>query len=375
MNRLFLPSTEVGPAAVVLPAPKRACVPLAGHSPKVACGWKIARGQLLAEAALPGQGDVHAPMAGTVEQVDKWSVCVEVQGESSVEPVDISALRGGALRAILQRLGVDVAGLVRANALVVNGLNPEPGITSAELLLRDYAPTLQAGLDLARRAMGASVCVLALRQGVAASLEGCDTRSVPAAYPHTLDPLVIKAVTGRENPGGVAALSAHDLFCLGRVAGTGLPCERTVLTAGGRNYEVLVGTPLSEVLAAAGLEVRDGDRVVQGGVMRGFAARSLAQGIDKGVYGLTVVPAGGHASVTDAPCMECGRCVRICPSRVDPGLLSGCAEFGLLKRAVDNNIDACMECGLCAYVCPTRRPVLQYIRLAKQQLRELAEAV
>lgn len=375
MNRMFLPATDPGPAAIVLPAPGRVCVPLAGHSPKVSCGQKVARGQMLAEAILPGRGDAHAPVAGVVEQMDKWSACLVAQGEAAVEPVDLSALEGGALRTTLQRLGVDVANLARANTLVINGLNPEPGITSAELLLRDFASTLQAGLDLARRVMGASVCVLALRQGVAVSLAGCDTRSVPAVYPQTLDPLVIKAVTGKESPEGVAALSAHDLFCLGRVAETGLPCERTVLTVGGRNFGVLVGTPLSDVLAAVGLSVRDGDRVVQGGIMRGFAARSLAQGVDKGIYGLTVVPAGGHASVTDAPCMECGRCVRICPSRVDPGLLSGCAEFGLLKQAVDHHIDACMECGLCAYVCPTHRPVLQYIRLAKQQLRELAEAV
>ncbi|EGJ50030.1 electron transport complex protein RnfC [Desulfocurvibacter africanus] len=375
MNRMFSPSTDPGPAAMALPAPVRACVPLAGHAPRVSCGQAVTKGQLVAEALEPGLGDAHAPVAGKVDLVDKWNVCVVAQGEARAEPVDLAALEGGTLRAVLRSLGVDIAPLAVINTLVINGLNSESGVTSAELLLRDFAPTLQAGLDLARRVMGASVCVLALRQGVAASLAGCDTRSVPAVYPQTLDPLVIKAVTGKENPEGVAALSVHELFCLGQVAETGLPCDRTVLTVGERNFLVVVGTPVSEVLAAAGLDARDGDRVVLDGLFRGFTARSLGQGVDKGVYGLSVVPAGAHAPVTDAPCMECGKCVRICPSRVDPGLLSGCAEFGLLKQAVDNYIDACMECGLCAYVCPTHRPVLQYIRLAKQQLREVAESV
>lgn len=375
MNRTFLPATDPGPAATVLPAPARACVPLAGHAPKVARGQAVARGQLLAEALQAGMGDAHAPVAGTVDQVDAFGICIAAQGQAVAEPTDISALEGEALREALRGLGIDTARLAKADTLVVNGLNPEPGVTSAEVLLRDHAPTLSAGLELARRVMGAAVCVLALRQGVTASLPGCDTIAVDATYPRSLDPLVIKAVTGRENPAGVAALSVHELFCLGQVAGTGLPCERTVLTVNGRAFEVVVGTPVSDVLAAAGLSVRDGDRVVLDGLLRGFAARSLAQGVDKGVHALSVVPAGTYAPVTDAPCMECGKCVRICPSRVDPGLLSGCAEFGLLKQAVDHYIDACMECGLCAYVCPTRRPVLQYIRLAKQQIRELAEAV
>lgn len=375
MNKFFAPATDPGPAATVLPAPARACVPLAGHAPKVSQGQDVARGQLLAEALLPGLGHAHAPVAGKIDHVDEWSVCITALSEASEEPADLSGLEGGALREALRGLGVDTDLLSEADTLVVNGLNPEPGVTSAELLLRDQSATLQAGLDLARRVTRAAVCALALRQGLAASLSGCDTVAVDAAYPRCLDPLVVKAVTGRENPSGVTVLSVHDLFCLGQVAETGLPCERTVLTAGDRNFEVRVGTPVSDVLAAAGLSARDGDRVVQGGLMRGFAARSLSQGVDKGVYGLNVVPAGAHAPVTDAPCMECGRCVRICPSRVDPGLLSGFAEFGLLKQAADHYIDACMECGLCAYVCPSRRPVLQYIRLAKQQLRELAEAV
>ena len=31
----------------------------------------------------------------------------------------------------------------------------------------------------------------------------------------------------------------------------------------------------------------------------------------------------------------------------------------------------CLECGLCGYVCIARRPVLQYIRLAKRKLAEM----
>ena len=33
-------------------------------------------------------------------------------------------------------------------------------------------------------------------------------------------------------------------------------------------------------------------------------------------------------------------------------------------------MEQCLECGLCGYVCIARRPVLQYIRLAKHKLAD-----
>ena len=49
-------------------------------------------------------------------------------------------------------------------------------------------------------------------------------------------------------------------------------------------------------------------------------------------------------------------------------MLSRYAEFARYDKCVKEHIDACMECGLCGYVCLARRPVLQYIRLAKHKL-------
>ena len=43
-------------------------------------------------------------------------------------------------------------------------------------------------------------------------------------------------------------------------------------------------------------------------------------------------------------------------------------EFELFDRTAELDIDDCFECGLCAAVCTARRPLLQYIRLAKAGL-------
>jgi len=63
--------------------------------------------------------------------------------------------------------------------------------------------------------------------------------------------------------------------------------------------------------------------------------------------------------------------VLVCPARLKPSNLSRYAEFALHERCRAEHIESCLECGLCGYVCIARRPVLQYIRLAKRKLAEM----
>ncbi len=163
-------------------------------------------------------------------------------------------------------------------------------------------------------------------------------------------------------------VAAHTLFALGRVAETGLPSSETVLGLGDDAVVAVIGTPAGALLDEAGLKADAGDRVVLGGPMRGRALYSLEQGVGPGDYGLSVISKTMFPPVADAPCLNCGECVFVCPARLMPGMLSRLAEFGLYERTLEYHIDACMDCGLCGYVCTGRRPVLQYIRLARREL-------
>ena len=364
---------------VELAPPERLAVPVSGFHARVDANQTVAKGDLLAAPVCAGHGGVHAPMAAVVEKLDLRAVHLRVvrAAPETAAPKDLNATADDALPRALVRLGLDVSGLGPAQTLVVNGLNPEPGVGVAEALLSQRRQTLEQGLDLVRRLVRPQRTVLAVRQGADYELAGCEPVHRPAEYPRTLDPMVRAATTGCEDPaakGGAVVLGALELWGFGRVAETGLPLTETVLSVNGRTLQVAIGTPLEAVFAAAGIPAPAagaGDRVVLGGPFRGQAARALAQGMDKNVYGLLVVPHGTYLPVEDAPCMECGACVRICPSRVDPCLLSGLAEFRHWERAEQHHVQACMECGLCGYVCPSRRPVLQYIRLAKAELELL----
>ena len=71
---------------------------------------------------------------------------------------------------------------------------------------------------------------------------------------------------------------------------------------------------------------------------------------------------------SDTHCINCGECVRACPSRVQVNMLIRFLENGLYQEAADlYDLMNCIECGLCGYVCTARIPLFQYIMLGKHE--------
>jgi electron transport complex protein RnfC len=178
---------------------------------------------------------------------------------------------------------------------------------------------------------------------------------------------VALAATGKEAPEDAMVLGLETLFQVGRIMETGLPAMETMVTCGDRQRLVAVGTPAGAILAESGQKPQDRDRIVLGGVMRGTAASSPRQGVSKKTSAVLLVKNPDSVAM-DAPCVGCGQCIQHCPARIDPAMITSYAEFGMYDKAETAHIDACFECGLCGYYCIARRPMLQYIRLAKCEL-------
>ena len=66
-------------------------------------------------------------------------------------------------------------------------------------------------------------------------------------------------------------------------------------------------------------------------------------------------------------CIRCGRCAAACPLSLMPTLIERYTDVERLEKI---GVNVCMECGSCAYSCPAAKPLVQYMRLAKQLLRE-----
>jgi|WetSurMetagenome_2_1015567.scaffolds.fasta_scaffold03080_3 Na+-translocating ferredoxin:NAD+ oxidoreductase subunit C len=363
------------------PEPAVVQVPLRGHSTKtIKKRVPVAPGTLVAEHPDPAVGDVHSPIWGVVTDVTETAVTITAgsappakEGEeppraAPVAPVDIASLAGEDLKDALKTLGISTRPFGKASTLIVNGLNPEPATGIAELLLSDFRQTIEKGFSVFEELVEPSETFLAVAEGSFVSLEGGAVKTVPATYPNSLNPLVIKALTGKESARDVTVVSVMELFAVGRVAETGMPLTETVLTLGEAAFRVKVGTPLAAVLEHAGVTAAPLDRVVVGGPMRGRAVPSLEAGVSKDDYSLLVVPHGAFPMVTDRACINCGECTLVCPSRIMPGFVARYVEFKMYGKAGEFRIDTCMDCGLCGYVCTVRRPMLQLIRLGKEVL-------
>lgn len=329
----------------------------------------------------PDKGNLFSPIYGEITDINERSIfvtCTAPFDAPEVQPVDLlgMGIEGEELRTALKNMGVNTFSLGQeCETLIINGLNPNPGVTWAEPMLATHVRTLEAGLELHRRMTRARNVVLVVPKGSKVAFDNVTLAYVEPEYPNSVDGLVIKAVTGKEKPDNVGIVSLHNIWSLGRVARTHFPLTETVMTIGSYehwgNYIVKEGSTVEDLLRFANITLKNGDTVIRGGPLRGESLDRLDRSVTKGTYGLFVVEAGtvppmeGHS-----PCVNCGACVLVCPARLSPSTLSRYAEFALHERSRKENIDSCLDCGLCGYVCLARRPVLQYIRLSKEKLAE-----
>ncbi len=354
-----------------LPEPQHVLLTLCQHEPVVSVGDEVALGQCVASATESDVPDILASVCGTVSAVENESIRIETNGNAVVPPVTFTDRDRVELKTMLLRCGVNVGAVHSSRILVINGVEPEPDITVYGQLLRDEPFLVSEGLRHLMTLVTPETCLLVTAMGASGTLPGVRTKRVPPVYPAGLDPLVIKAATGKENSDDVCVVSIPLLYEIGIVTTTGIPFPSTIFSVNEATYKAAVGTPIGFILSEIGKNVRFGDKIFEGGAFRGDCIRSLDQGLQKGVYGVGVVKKHAYPMVEDAPCISCGECVLVCPSRIDPGMLSRYAEFGLFEKAAEQHLHACMDCGLCGYVCISRRPVVQYLRLAKAELASL----
>ena len=283
-------------------------------------------------------------------------------------------------KALQESLGEDEAPAVRT--VVVFGCEREPGLCVQRHYLIGGRPDLLAGLAALRSLAPESARVIllvpaSLHGSLSAEFPGCELRPVPECYPDAHWRLQLARVAGignttvaRARAAGILALSAEEAALLGRSLREGLPRTSKLVTVSSKSLrepltvETVLGAPVEHLLREAGLSVSAGDRILLGGRWQGHAQFDLQAPVTHETDGLTILAADEVVHRGEHPCLNCGRCTRACPVRIQVGLVARHAEFGLFQEAYALGAHACIECGLCAQVCPARRPVQQLVRFA-----------
>ena len=336
----------------------------------VTCGQSVMRGERVATSLLPGTGDIHSPVGGKVSYVDAYRMTIVAENDTLVASVNLDGLSRDDLRKKLVELGGDLPDVDTASTVIINGVDADADVLTRQYMLTSSLETLERGLATVTVLYIPGKTVLATLSGVQVSLPGVVHSTIIDQYPAGLDPMVAKAVTGSESPEGTVVIGLDTLYHLGRIMETGLPVLDTMLSVNGRVQTVPLGVPVGELLRREGDHLLNQDRIILGGIMRGAAAVMPSQGVDRSDSAVSIIRNPDPVAL-DAACVGCGECVRRCPARLDPAMLTNYAEFGMYDKAAEEHIDACFECGLCGYFCIARRPMLQYIRLAKNELAAL----
>jgi len=200
-------------------------------------------------------------------------------------------------------------------------------------------------------------------------------------YPQGAEKQLIAALLGREVPSGKLPLdigvivnnvaTAHSAY---KIVHKKKPMFERIVTVTGEgvakpgNYKIRIGTPISEVLTAAGASLVDGCKVILGGPMMGKAVTNLQVPVTKGTSGILVLQPESASRPLVSPCIRCSKCVMACPMGLEPYLLEQMVEVGQYEEAEARRIRDCVECGSCSWTCPAGRPLVDSIRLGKAQL-------
>ena len=100
----------------------------------------------------------------------------------------------------------------------------------------------------------------------------------------------------------------------------------------------------------------------------GLALPSTDFPVIKGTSGVLVLTEKEVKQFNIDPCIKCGRCVDVCPMYLVPNLLGSYMETGMVEKAERTGAMDCFECGCCTYICPAKRPLVQWIRMAKGEI-------
>jgi electron transport complex protein RnfC len=207
--------------------------------------------------------------------------------------------------------------------------------------------------------------------------------SLKSQYPQGAEKMIVYSATGRKIPFGklpadvgVIVMNVTSTAFIGRYLETGKPLISRSLTVDGsaiikpQNVRVPIGTSLHDVIDFCGGFKPDLDKVIAGGPMMGTALVTTDVPIIKSYNAILAFSKGTLVDKPDNDCIRCGRCSQVCPMGLMPTNVMRSVKAKDIDGLKDSNVIACMQCGTCAYACPAGRPLVQYLVLAKDMIKE-----
>ncbi len=274
------------------------------------------------------------------------------------------------------------------HTIVVSGVDTDLLVGTHQYAIRTEIDAITKGIEVLKAAAGAEKVAIAVPRDLISGFghTGADElKAVPPDYPWAQPKLVLYHAFGVEVPAkktcedmGYAFFSAESVAAIGKTYLSGhVPVDKivTLIDKSGQVKVVTarLGTPVGKILQAAGIQTSDRDRLILGGPMTGTALYDEKQVVRADTDAVMVQDAADVSLVSDYSCINCGECVRACPTRIQVNMLVRFLEAGQYEDGAElYDLYSCVDCGLCSYVCVARIPIYQYISLAKYELARVS---
>lgn len=401
-----------------MPVPASVTIPMSMHIgapavPAVKVGDTVKVGQLIATPGGFVSSPVYASVSGKVKRIDDMlmssgrfmkAVTIESDGQQAVfegvKPPEVSDLAsflnavrdsgvvglGGA--GFPTAVKLSVKDLKQVEAVVVNGAECEPYVTSDTRTMLDDAAWIGKGIGLLQKYMQVPRVVIGIENNkpecvrtmkeMAAGMKGVEVMALPPLYPQGGEKVLIYNTTGRIVPEGKLPLDAGaivinctTLAAIAKYIETGMPLVEKVVTVDGsavaepKNVIAPIGASMQSLFDFCGGFKSEARKVLYGGPMMGIAVPNTDFPVMKNTNAILAFAEAEAVLPEPTACIRCGRCVDACPLNLMPAAI----EAAYNKRNVDKlralHANLCMECGCCSFACPAKRMLVQTNKLAK----------
>lgn len=387
-------------------------------TPLVKKGDKVLVGQLIGEAKGFISANIHSSVSGTVKAVENRlmvngmkSECVVIENDGLFEEVEyekvkpLDELTKEEIVELVKKAGIVGMGGAgfpthvklmpkqpeKIDYVIVNGSECEPYLTSDYRRMIEAPETLVAGLKVMLKLFDNAKGIIAVennKMDAVARLkelvkdeEKIEVKSLKTKYPQGAERMLIYAVTGRKissahlpADAGCVVDNVDTVFAIHSAVTEGKPLISRIITVTGdavkepANFCVRTGTNHRELIDVAGGFLQEPEKIISGGPMMGMAISTLDVPVTKTSSALLCFKEDPLKDINQTNCINCGRCMKVCPGRVMPTKLAKFADRNDMESFIKYNGMECCECGCCSYICPAKLNLTQSIKSMRKQV-------
>lgn len=386
--------------------------------PVVEVGERVLAGQLIAKANGFVSANIHASVSGTVLKIEprdtvngqkEMAIVIEndMQDETmEFQPVDLT--KGDCKQkirdAIFQAGIVGMGGAcfpthVKATPkneeaieyIIVNGAECEPYLTSDYRRMLEEPEAVIGGLKLMLKVFEHAKGIIAIEDNkkdvirnmkkLTEKEERIEVKKLRTKYPQGAERQLIYATTARKinssmlpADAGCIVDNVDTIHAIYKAVQFGEPLTKRIVTVTGdaikdpKNFLVPLGTNYQELIEAAGGFIKQPEKVISGGPMMGKALIQLNVPVVKGSSAILCMLKDMVSASEQTNCINCGKCVEVCPGRVAPSRLAKAAAKGDRETFLNLHGMECCECGCCSFICPAKRNLTQTIAAMRKDI-------